>query len=262
MTRKYFVLLLLAFTAFNVNSVHAQRKADREYYELKVYHFKDSMQERILNIYFEYALLPAMHRQKIENVGIFKAIANDTSADKTMYVFIPFKSLKEMEKVNEDIKDDKAYNAAGEAYLEAPYNKPPYSRMETILLYAFPLAPEMQVPQLKSGANERVYELRSYESATEKIFANKVQMFNEGGEIPLFKRLNFNAVFYSSVIAGSHMPNLMYMTTFENMADRDAHWKAFGDDAEWKKLSSSPQYQNNVQHIDITFLRPLPYSDF
>ena len=33
-------------------------------------------------------------------------------------------------------------------------------------------------------------------------------------------------------------------------------------DAEWKKLSSSPQYQNNVQHIDITFLRPLPYSDF
>ena len=262
MTRKYFVLLLLAFITFNVNSVYAQRKSDQEYYELKVYHFKDSMQERILNIYFEYALLPAMHRQKIENVGIFKAIANDTSADKTMYVFTPFKSLKEMEKVNEEIKDDKAYNAAGEAYLDASYNKPPYTRMETILLYAFPLAPEMQIPQLKSGASERVYELRSYESATEKIFANKVQMFNEGGEIPLFKRLNFNAVFYSSVIAGSHMPNLMYMTTFENMTDRDAHWKAFGDDAEWKKLSSSPQYQNNVQHIDITFLRPLPYSDF
>jgi hypothetical protein len=248
--------ILVSFTLF------AQKNSDREYYELKVYHFKDSMQEKILNIYFEHALLPALHRQKIENVGVFKALANDTSADKLMYVFTPFKSLKEMQEINTDIKTDKAYNAAGEAYLDASYDKPPYTRMETIVLYAFPLAPKMQLPQLKSAAADRVYELRSYESATEKIFANKVQMFNEGGEVPLFKRLNFNAVFYSSVIAGSKMPNLMYMTTFENMADRDAHWKTFVEDAEWKTLSAKPEYQHNVQHIDITFLRPLPYSDF
>jgi len=120
----------------------------------------------------------------------------------------------------------------------------------------------MQLPQLRSAANERVYELRSYESATEKIFTNKVQMFNQGGKVPLFKHLKFNAVFYSEVIAGAHMPNLMYMTTFENMADREAHWKTFVADAEWKKLSAMPEYQNNVQHIDITFLRPVLYSDF
>jgi hypothetical protein len=36
-----------------------------------------------------------------------------------------------------------------------------------------------------------------------------------GGEVPLFVRLGFNAVFYGEVIVGSHMPNLMYMTTFE-----------------------------------------------
>jgi hypothetical protein len=263
MKRKYFVLLaLLGAVVFASNDAHAQKNSDREYYELKVYHFKDTTQERILNTYFQLALLPALHRQKIEYVGVFKAIANDTAADKLIYVFTPFKSLKEMQQVNKDIIYDKAYNAAGPDYLEAAYNKPPYTRMEVIILYAFPLAPKMQLPQLRSAANERVYELRSYESATEKIFANKVQMFNQGGEVPLFKRLNFNAVFYSEVIAGSHMPNLMYMTTFENMADREAHWKTFGEDAEWKKLSSIPEYQNNVQHIDITFLRPLPYSDF
>ena len=86
-------------------------------------------------------------------------------------------------------------------------------------------------------------------------------MFNEGGEIALFKRLGFNAIFYSEVIAGSKMPNLMYMTSFENMADRDAHWKSFSNDAEWKKISSMPEYQHNVSHIDITFLRPAEYSD-
>jgi hypothetical protein len=105
-----------------------------------------------------------------------------------------------------------------------------------------------------------VYELRSYESASEKIFRNKVQMFNAGGEIKLFDRLGFNAIFYSEVLFGPKMPNLMYMTSFANMPAREAHWKAFGADPEWKKLAALPEYQNNVSHIDITFLRPTDYS--
>jgi len=78
----------------------------------------------------------------------------------------------------------------------------------------------------------------------------------------LFKRLNFNAIFYSEVVAGSKMPNLMYMTSFENRADREDHWKNFVNDPYWKKLSALPEYQNNVSHIDITFLYPTDYSDF
>jgi len=120
----------------------------------------------------------------------------------------------------------------------------------------------MELPKLNGPKKERVYELRSYESATEKIFENKVKMFNEGDEIGLFKRLNFNAVFYSRVLSGSKMPNLMYMTTFENKADRDAHWKNFSADPYWKKLSSMEEYQHNVSHIDIYFLQPAEYSDF
>jgi hypothetical protein len=165
-------------------------------------------------------------------------------------------------KLSENLKGDEVYTAAAADYLNAPYNNPPYLRMETILLRAFPLAPQMQLPMLHGAKKERVYELRSYESATEKKFENKVEMFNQGDEIGLFKRLNFNAIFYSTVIAGSKMPNLMYMTSFENKADRDEHWKTFGNDAYWKKLSAMPEYQNNVSHIDITFLYPVEYSDF
>jgi hypothetical protein len=57
------------------------------------------------------------------------------------------------------------------------------------------------------------------------------------------------------------MPNLMYMTSFNNKAARDEHWKAFGSDPAWKKLSSDPNYQHNVSKIDITFLRATEYSD-
>lgn len=240
----------------------AQKTPAREYYKITVYHFTDSVQENVLDDYLEHALMPALHKQKIQNVGIFKCLANDTAAQKTMYVFTHFSSLAEMHKTDVLVAKDEQYKKDGTNYINASYNQPPYSRMETIITYAFPLAPHMQLPALQAAKNERVYELRSYESATEKIFQNKVQMFNEGGEITLFKRLNFNAVFYSEVIAGSKMPNLMYMTTFENMQDRDAHWKSFVDAPEWKRLVAMPEYQNNMQHIDIIFLRPTNYSDF
>jgi hypothetical protein len=87
-------------------------------------------------------------------------------------------------------------------------------------------------------------------------------MFNDGNEVALFKRLGFNAVFYAEVLAGSHMPNLMYMTTFNDKADRDRHWTAFSSDPEWKTLVATPEYQHNVSKADILFLHPTVYSDF
>ena len=86
-------------------------------------------------------------------------------------------------------------------------------------------------------------------------------MFDIGGEIPLFARLGFNGVFYSEVVFGSKMPNLMYMTSFDNMQSREDHWKAFNADAEWKKLASNPEYQHNVSKNEIVFLRPTEYSE-
>jgi len=243
-------------------SWNANKKPMREFYQLTVYHFKSPEQEKVLDNYFQNALLPALHRMKITNVGVFKSWANDTLADKLVYVFVPFKSLDMVTELPSKLKADAGYMSAGAPYIDAAYDDPPYSRMETILLHAFPLAPQMQLPSLQSAKKERVYELRSYESATEKKFENKVQMFNQGDEIGLFKRLNFNAIFYSEVIAGSKMPNLMYMTSFENKAARDEHWKTFVSDPSWKDLSSKQEYQNNVSHIDITFLYPADYSDF
>jgi hypothetical protein len=237
-------------------------KPAKEFYQLTIYHFNSSAQEKVLDTYLQNALLPALHRINITSVGIFKSLANDTSVSKTLYVFIPMKSLDMVIKLPAKLNADKDYQSAGAEYINAAYTAAPYARMETILLQAFSLAPQMKMPALKAEKKDRVYELRSYESATEKIFKNKVHMFNEGDEIGLFTKLNFNAIFYSEVIAGSKRPNLMYMTSFENMADRDAHWKSFGSDPFWKKLSSMPEYQNNVSHIDITFLRPVAYSDF
>jgi NIPSNAP len=237
-------------------------KPKKEIYQLTIYQYTNAVQETVLNNYLKNALLPALHKKGYKNIGVFAALANDTAAMKYLYVYLPLKNIADQLYITQKLNKDTAYQIAGAEYLNAVYTNAPYKRMEVILLIAFPLAPQMELPKLTAAKKNRIYELRSYESATEKIFANKVQMFNEGGEITLFKRLNFNAVFYAEVIAGSHMPNLMYMTTFENKADRDAHWKNFVDSPEWKKLSALPEYQNNISHIDIIFLQPVEYSDF
>jgi hypothetical protein len=235
--------------------------APQEFYQIKIYQFKTKDQETRIDQFLKIAFLPALHRAGIDKIGVFKPLSNDTAEIRRTYLLIPFSNINKMFQVNKILDDDKQYQLDGKDYFDAVYTDPPYSRIESILLQAFPDMPHFGIPDLKTSANERVYELRSYEGATEKIHDNKLKMFNEGGEIPLFKSLGFNAVFYAEVLSGSHMPNLMYMTSFDNLPSHDQHWKAFGDSPEWKKLSGDPIYKNNVSHIDIVLMHPTEYSD-
>jgi hypothetical protein len=233
----------------------------REYYELRTYRFKNTEQQERVEAYLEKALLPALHRMGIKKIGVFKPIETDTTYGKKLIVLIPFRSLDEFDKLADKLSKDKQYLTDGKDYIDAPYDNPPYLRIETTVLKAFSGMPASAVPALKTPVSERVYELRSYEGHTEKIYRNKVQMFNDGDEVGLFKRLGFNAVFYAEVLAGSTMPNLIYMTTFENQTSRDEHWKAFREDAQWKTLSAMPEYQHNVSKNVTRFFRPTSYSD-
>ena len=242
--------------------VGQDKKTPRSLYRLTVYSYKTVSQGEAIDLYLGSAYVPALHRRGVKQVGVFKDLANDTSLVKKIYVLVPFRDLDEMIALDAAVMEDKEVLATGAAYINAEPDMAPYARQESILMRAFRFAPQMTRTAVKGPRDQRVYELRSYESPTEKKYLNKVHMFNEGGEIPLFKRLGFNAVFYADVISGAHMPNLMYMTPFENMADREAHWKAFVDDAEWKSLSSRPEYQKNVSRADIMFLRPMAYSDY
>jgi hypothetical protein len=254
--------LFSIFFFFLVVPAFAQKavpKGKREYMTIRVYHAADPAQLEAIEQYGHASLLPALEKNGFTRTGFFKSIDNDTARDKRFYVIIPFSTLTQLEKLNEVIDKTLSDSLSSSAYITAVYNAPPYTRMENILLQAFAGAPQVKVPKLNGEANEKVYELRSYESATEALHLNKVKMFN-AGEIQLFQRLGFNAVFYGQVLAGSQMPNLMYMTSFVNKAARDEHWKNFGSDPEWKSMSSKPEYQHNVSRINIVFLRPTSYS--
>lgn len=246
------LILLLAITFVS----NAQ---DREFYQLKIYSFENDSQVEATDSYLKEAFLPALKRQNINNIGVFKPKADSI---KKIYVLIPFQSLSQFEALESQLAKDETYHKSGSAFINASYENPQYQRIESILIKAFVELPMMQPSALDGPRKDRIYELRSYESTSEAIYRNKVDMFNAGGEVALFERLKFNAVFYGEVISGPKMPNLMYMTTHANDESRSANWKNFVESSEWKELSSMDKYQNNVSHIDIDFLYPTEYSDY
>ncbi|GAB4033026.1 NIPSNAP family protein [Spirosoma gilvum] len=227
----------------------------REFYQLKIYHLKDSPQKDRLETYLKQAYLPALHRAGIGKVGVFKP-----DADSLIYVLIPYKSVDQFMGLSERLTKDKQYAADAQDYINAEYNNPVYKGFESVLMEAFAGMPSLVAPTLTAGPSDRVYELRRYEAATEKLHEAKIAQFNNG-ELDIFKRLGFNTVFCGQVKAGGKLPSLMYMTSFENKAERDAHWKAFSADPGWKSLNAKPEYAHNFLRADIYLLHPTAYSE-
>lgn len=264
--KKRFLLptfLILFVTFFIVTGfTTTDKNSDSEYYQLIIYHCKTSDQVNVTNEYLKNIYVPALHKAGLSNIGVFTDIENDTVADKRLYVLIPFANMQKFENFTAQITAGSFVKNDTGSYTNAAFNKPPFDRKEAVLLKAFKDMMHLKKPMLSSPLAERVYELRSYESATEKLYYQKVKMFNDGGEVKLFDKLNFNAIFYAEVLSGSRMPNLMYMTSFENKTSRDEHWKNFGSDSTWKRISTTPEYLNIVAKADIIFLRPTPFSDY
>lgn len=253
-------VFLIAF--FALASLFSSFAASRDYYQVQVFRLNGKAQEEKVDHFLKDAYLPALHKAGIEKIGVFKPIETDTTSGKRVYVWIPFKSLNHFAEIQDKLANDQQYQNAGMDFLGAPFDQVPFLRKESILLKAFPDAPNYFIPNYTTPRSERIYELRSYEAPTENLFRQKVKMFNEGGEIKLFKKLEFNVVFNAEVISGSTMPNLMYLSTFASMPEHDAHWKAFGGHPEWKKLSGMEEYKNTVSKAVILLLHPTDYSDF
>lgn len=254
---RFFLMVITILIA--LGSSHSQ---DSEYYQLKIYTFDHPDQQKVTDAYLKNAYLPALKKLHINHIGVFKTRPEHLEGSDKTYVLIPLDDLSQLETITEKLAYDQSYLQSGKTYLDANYDKPPYARIQSILLRAFKNMPRMKPSEVSGPRENRIYELRSYEAATEALHENKVEMFNKGGEINIFEDLGFNAVFYGQVISGGQMPNLMYMTSFPDQKSRDEHWDAFRQSPEWDALKNQVPYQNNVSHSDILFLYPTEYSDY
>ena len=229
-------------------------ESNQQYLEFRKYRLHVGTKKNLLGNFLRKVGIPAMNRIGIGPVGVFSAIYGPN--DPTLYVLLVHKSLDTVMNSASLLMQDEEYLKAGADFINAPLSEPVFVRMESSLMITFKDMPKLEVPEKKS----RIFELRTYESHSIKAAKKKIEMFNEGGEIAIFKKTGLRPVFFGETLIGPLMPNLTYMLVFENMADRDKKWKVFGGDPDWRKLRSDPAYRDTVSNITDIILRPASYS--
>ena len=235
----------------------------RHVLELRTYHFESEEKLERFAAYAQSGFIPALNRAGLSPVGVFRLLKADNpklqlEADSLdLTVLIPHPDSASVFSLPGLLAEDPEAAAAAQAVLGTPLRDPVYRRFESQLLLAFTACPSVEVP---TSAPERLLQLRIYESHNGERALRKIEMFNAGGEIALFRKVGLNPVFFGQSLAGTLMPNLTYMLGFKSQTAMDAAWGAFLKHPEWKKLSSDPRYAETVSRITNLILRPLPGS--
>jgi NIPSNAP len=253
---------MAAGTGSNVAAGRGQgtQTASPEYYLWRQYILRNGTAPRRLADYLQNAAIPALNRMGHTPIGVFEVVAGVPGP--TVFVLTPLPTLDTLGAIETKLQGDDQYVRAAAPYLDATAADPAYIRQENAVLAAFPKFPRLVVPPATAAKGPRLFELRTYESPSEKAHLAKVKMFSEMGEIEIFKRVGLTPVFFSRTLAGPRMPSLVYMLVHDNMAGREKSWDGFRNDPEWKKVSSTPGFSDAdiVTNITTIYLRPSAYS--
>ncbi len=244
---------LLASAAFNGQASAAQGAA-RPYYEFRIYRMQIGPQTGRMNSWAESRLMPLLKKHGFGPVGFFSESVGPNVP--SLYGLLSYASLAEREKLWGSVAADPDWRKAVDE-LEAGHG-PPFYRADGWLLQATDYSPEFKAV---SGPRGRIYELRIYESPTEK----QLRALNErfaGPEIPIFHRSGIHPVLYAETAIGPDMPNLTYLTPFDSLAQREQAWRAFRRDPEWPKARDESIARSGeiVRNITAILLSPTGYS--
>jgi hypothetical protein len=230
--------------------------AARQLYEMRRYRIRVGYMRDTTRAYLKDALLPALGRLGLGPVGMFDVT---TGEPPTAVVLIPHASADSAVTVGRRLAADTAYVKAADPFVNAAADRPAFERVESSLLLAFAGMPQLQAPDTSTP---RIFELRRYEAPSEAASLKKIEMFDTGGELAIFRKVGFRPVFFGQTIYGVRLPQFEYMLTYANMAERETQWTAFRNDPDWKVLSQKEEYKDAaiMSGATATYLAPQPWS--
>lgn len=260
MKRRDFVATsaLAATTAASITATAAEEWEARQFFELREYETLVGPKRNEFHDFLRHAAIPAWNRLGIKNVGVF-TVRYGMSAP-SLYVLLPHPSMESVFTATHKMLKDEDFLKTGKSVIDTPLANPAYVRYESALMHAFADMPKVEVPEAIQGKGSRIFELRIYESHSEKAAKKKIDMFNEGGEIAIFKKTGLDPIFFGESLIGPNLPNLTYMLGFESMEARDRAWSTFSQDPDWRELREVEEYKDTVSNISDIILRPTDYS--
>jgi NIPSNAP len=232
----------------------------REFYQIRHYRLVSGPQLKLTETYFSQALIPALARMGLGPVGALRLdFGPETPA---YYLIIPGPSVETLAKLELKLADDQSFLAAAAPFWNATSAAPAFERVEISLLEAFAGWPKLTLPPASQTKSKRIFQLRTYESPSNRDHQRKVEMFHSG-EFGFFVKAGCRPVFFADTLIGSRMPNLTYMLSFSDTAELEAGWNAFRNDPDWKRLQADPRFAFDqiVTNISNLTLSPLDCSE-
>jgi hypothetical protein len=253
--REFLAASALAGMAPMGQTAMAQTDQQTQFVEWRIYTapFGDG-RKRLLD-FLQGAAVPAWNRLGINPVGVFNVTFGPNQS--SVHVLLPHSSMDSVWHSETRLLEDGAFLQAAESFMALPSKDPGYWRIESSLLKCFSHMPRIEPPDT---AKSRIFEIRIYESHNEIKGKKKIHMFNEGGEIEIFRKSGLKPVLFAETIVGPRRPNLVYMLTFADMAEREKGWGVFRVHPGWLALKDKPEYADTVCNINDHILSPAPFS--
>ncbi len=243
----------------------AEGATGREYYEIRRYRVADEDGRKTVLAYLENALSPALNRAGIDRVGVFTV---EPSSDETpedgaegmsVWTIIAFPDIDDFAAMKSTLEADAVYLEAASPMYATSRDEPIYERVESWLLRAFVGMPVMELPPQTTTGEDRIFELRLYESHNEDAARRKVHMF-DNGEIDIMRDVEMAPVLFAELLVGADVPALVYILSAPDMESHREHWRAFGGHPEWERMREMEMYKGTVSRIENVFLRPTAFS--
>jgi len=200
-------------------------------------------------------IMALVEKHKLSPVGFFDTVIGSDSP--SLVELLQWTSLAQREEASKEIFSDPDYRRIM-TDLE-PGTEPAFQKIDIFVARATPYSPVLSPSP--AGQQPRLFELRVYRSPTFRQLEALHERFG-GAEIKIFHRCGIHPVLYGSTTIGPDMPNLVYLTPFDSLAEREKAWAAFGADPEWRKVRAASIAKSGqiVGNSSITILRARPNS--
>lgn len=250
---------LIASSALSGAAQAAATDKKSPYLEFRIFRMQMGSQNSRMQTWAEKHLMPLLAKYGFSPTGFFTELVGPNLP--SFYALFSYADLAERERLWGQVVEDPAWAKGWEELESGPESEsgPPFDSSEGWLLRAADYSPAVKATP--KGRRNSVYELRIYESPTERHLRDLHERF-AGPEIKIFHRSGVHPILYSSMAIGPKMPNLLYLTPYENSAALEKAWQAFGSDPEWRKVfrESIQKSGQTVRNIVKLHLAPTKFS--
>lgn len=226
------------------------------YFEFYYIHMQNGSQTARMAKWLETRLMPTCQKHGFGPMGFFNVAVGPNLP--TAVITFTYPSLAEMESQWGKLNSDSDYAAAVE---EVEKDEPAFHRVESTLLRATDFCPPLTATPAGDPAH-KLYELRIYESPTNRQLGYLHDRFGKSGEIDVFHKSGIHPVLYADTVFGPNQPNMAYLIPFESEAHREKAWATFGADPDWVRIRDESVRHGGdiVRNITNMFLSPMSFS--